>query len=482
MGNQIEDDRFDEVLRGATNLTGAINVAQYTAQFTLQPDNEWPARGYDAKNVWYEVNGAGVSSLKPDATLAELTTDGAQADSKVAVESPTIVYRPGTEVSASGGLFVDVLPTGDAKYQILYGREPRTITDPFDGTEVVVGKEYAGFEIVNDADSPRDHDLEFVVGTDVDGDDVAEENRVPITNGDWGPEEHITEFDTNPKAVAVGKDPLDGSGPSGITYDASNGYLYGIEVGWYAPTALVPFVVETVNVAGVYKQRKHPLLIYNPRDGPSIRRPNQPIRFVAHNGSSGDDLRARMGGRFGGYRGDLSVSPVPTTHNVYNQDIPRTGGTAGTDGLNWFVTAAVKPRAVDPDAVIVPNPATYAVDAAAATMVRLVEESDISGTIEYDEPSNTHRADVKFAIDAKEDTPDRLSIGTGTFDGDTKFVGQKVGGDILVAASGNKPALSVGDKDFGFVLPRDYVLVYMAAARGNNDAVVDTVFDFTTVG
>lgn len=481
MGNKEDAERFDEVLRGATNLTGAINIAEYTAQFTLQPDNDWPARGYDAANVWYEVNGADVSTLKPNATLAELTTDGAQADSKVAVESPTVVYRPGTEVSASGGLFVDVLPTGDAKYEIIYGREPRTITDPYDGTNVEVGKEYAGFEIVEDSSSSRDHDLEFVVGTDVDGDGTAEENRVSITNGDWGPEEFVTEFDTDPKAVVYGKDPLDGSGPSSIDYDAKRGYLYGLEVGWYAPTTLTPFVIETVNIAGTYKQRKHPILIYNPLEGPSIRRPNQPIRVVARNGSSGQDLQARLGGRFGGYRGDLRLPEIPTTHRSNNQDVPSTGGTAGTGGLNWYVAAVVKPRATDPDTVIVPQAPSYEPDNRAASMIRLLPESDISGTINYDEPSNTHRADVRFAIDAVEDTPDRLSVDTETIDGDTKFKGQKVGGDLL-AADKNTPTLTQGDKDVEFAIPRDYCLAYMVAVRGNNDVVLDGVFDFTAVG
>lgn len=481
MGNNIDHERIDEVLRGTSNLSGAINTAEYTAQFTIQPDTEWPSRGYDAQNIWYEQNGADISSLKPLATIAQLTTDGTQADSRVAVESPVVVYRPGTEVSASAGLFVDVLPTGDSKYQIQYGREERTIVDPYDGTEIAVGKEYAGFEIVEDSASDRSHDLEFVVGTDVDDDGTAEENRIPITNGDWESNEFITKFTSDPKAKAFGKDPLDGTGRSGIDFDATRGYLYGLEIGWYAPTALVPYIVETADVTGSHKQRKHPILIYNPIENPTIQRPNQPITVVADNASSGQDLQARLGGRFGGYRGSLRVQQIPTTHRVGNQDIPTAGGTTGTGGLNWFISAVVKPRAKDPDAVVVPNPAVYQPDNPAASMVRLADESDISGTIEYDEPSNTHRADTVFAIDAKEDTPDRLSLATDTFDGESKFVGQKVGGDILIGDK-NEAQLSRGDKDFDFVLPREQVLVYMIAARSNSDVILDSVYDFNTVG
>ena len=482
MGKNTEDERFDEVLRGPTNLSGAINTAEYVAQFNIQPDDNFGPRGYDVRNIWYEENGATLQSLKPRATIAELTTDGAQTDSRVAIESPAVVYRPGTELSTSLGLFVDVLPTGDSVYKIHYGREPRTIVDPYDGTEVGVGKEYAGLEIVNDPDSDRDHDLEWVVGTDVDDDGVAEENRVKITAGDWGEQEFIKSFDTDPKAEVYGIDPLNGDGASNIRFDATDGYVYGIEVGWYAPTALVPYIVETANINGVFKQRKHPILIYNPKGGPSIRRPNQPIRLVADNGTSGDDLQARLGGRFGGYRGRIDSTPVPDTHKQYNQDVPTSGGVTGTNGQDWFVVGVVKSRAIDPDAIIAPNPATYAANNRGATQVRLIEESDITGTIEYDEPSNTARNDVTFAIDAKEDTPDRLSVDTATIDGETKFVGQKVGGDILSSAGNNQVALSVGDRDFQFAIPRDYVLVYMAAAITNNAVELDSVYDFVTIG
>lgn len=482
MGNEEDAERFDEVLRGPSNLSGAINVAEYTAQYNLQPDNEWPARGYNAKNIWYEENGAVIQSLKPNATLAELTTDGAQTDSRVSVEGPVTIYQPGTEISASAGLFVDTLPTGDAIYEVKYGREPRTITDPYTGTGVGVGVEFAGFEVVEDPDSERSHDLEFVVGTDVDGDGTAEVNRIPITNGDWKAEEFIQEFDTAPKAEVYGKDPLDGSGPSAIRYDATNGYLYGLEIGWYAPTALTPYVVETTNVNGTYKERKHPILIYQPKEGPAIRRPNQPIRVAADAGTSGQDLQARLGGRFGGYRGRLKTSPAPDTTEVYGQDVLGDTGTTGTEGLNWSVVAVVKARAVDPDTVVIPKTPSYTPDNPATTMVRLARESDLSGTIEYDEPSNTARADVEFAIDAAPDTPDRLDLGTATIDGETKFVGQKVGGDMLQADK-NTPTLSQGDRDIDFVIPRDLVLVYMVASRDTTtDIILDAVYDFTVAG
>lgn len=484
MGNEEDAERFDEVLRGPTNLTGAINTAEYRTQFAIQPGNEWPARGYDDTNVWYEENGGDVTSLKPKATLAELTTDGAQTDSKVAVESPTLVYRPGSELSASAGVFVDVMPTGDAKYEILFGREPRTVTDALTGDTFDVGKEYAGLRIV-DGVGDRDHDLQFVVGTDPEGDGTATERVIDITAGDWEAEEFIGEFDTEPKAIAYGKDPLDGGGPSNITFDARKGFTYGIEIGWYAPTSLVPYIIDTVSKGGTYKQRRHPILIYNPTDGPAIQRPNQPVRVVAHNGTSGDDLKARLGGRAGAYSGEAVIEPTPVNHNVYNQDVGTgsTESTTGTQGLEWYVVAVAKPRASDPDAVVSPRPPTWSVTNDATAMVRVVHESDITGTIQYDEPANVPRSQTEVAIDAVEDTPDRLSIDTITDDdGETKMAGVKVGNGLLAAGGKNKAALTETETDFGITIPRDLVFVYMVAARAGSSLTVDASYNFINTG
>lgn len=483
MGSEEDAERFDEVLRGPTNLTGAINTAKYKTQFSIQPGNEWADRGYDAQNVWYESNGAAITSLKPKATLAELTTDGAQTDSEVAVESPSLVYRPGAEVSASAGVFVDVMPTGDAYYEVRYGREPRTIVDPFTGESVEVGTEYVALRIV-EGSGDRDHDLHFVVGTDVDGDGNAEENVIDVTGGDWGAEEFIRTFDTDPKADVYGKDPLDGSGPSNIQFDARRGYTMGFEIGWYAPTSISPYLVETTSAKGIYKQRKHPILIYNPVEGPTIQRPNQPLRVVADNNTSGQDLRLRMGGRAGAYKGESLLEPTPINHGSFNQDITTTGGTAGTEGLNWLVHAVVKPRATDPDVVVAPRPPTHSVTNDGVAMVRVARESDISGTIEYDEPSNTTRSDTVLAIDAKEDTPDRLTLDTVTdpADGETKFAGKKVGNGLLESTGKNQSTLTDISEDFGVTIPRDLVFVYLMATRDNSDIAADTSYNFVSTG
>lgn len=476
---------FDKMLRGPANLTGAINTANYIAQFVIQPDGNWPARGFDAENVFYQSNGGDVTSLKPQATLAELTTDGAQTDSTVAVESPTIVYRPGTEVTASAGLFVDVLPTGDSKYEIMYGREPRTIVDPYDGSETDVGVEYAGLRIT-DGSGDRDVGVEFVVGSDRDGDGEPTEIVVPITGGDWKDGDFVGEFDEHSnggaKARVYGIDPLDGSGRSGLDFDPRTGYVFGFEIGWYGPTALVPYIVETTGVAGAWKQRRHPVLIYEPVEGPSIQRPNQPIRVVADNGTTGQDLKARLGGRAGAYRGDLNLKRTPDVHQTRNQTIASTGGTTGTEGLNWYVVAVVKSRATDPDVIIAPETPTFSGDNQGSTMVRIADESSISGTIEYDEPSNTHRSDVSFAIDAKSDTPDRLSLDTSTIDGEEKFDGEKVGAGFIQSGALNEAGLTELRNIFGFTIPRDKVFVLLAAARGNSDVALDTTLGFTTSG
>jgi len=488
MSNENEVERHDRMLRGPTDLTGALTTAEYIAQFTIQPDGEYTGRGFDTQSVWYEENGGSLSSLKPDATLAELTTDGSQTDSKVAIESPTLVYRPGTELSASTGLFVDVLPQGDATYEVLYGREPRTITDPFTGESVDVGTEYGGFRIREDGSTDRDVDLEFVIGSDRDGDGDPTEVVVPVTAGGWGSEDFIGTFDQSqnggPKGRAYGIDPLDGGGKTNIDFDPTNGYVFGIEVGWYAPTAMVPYVVKTTDLAGDWKQRRHPILIFDPVDGPTVQRPNQPIRVVVDNGTSGQDLAARLGGRAGAFTGDLDVQTRPDTHTATGQSVPTTGGVTGTEGLNWYVVSVLKSCSTNPDAIISPETPTFSADNQAVAMTRIADESSISGTIEYDEPSNTARKDVAFAIDAKSDTPDRLSLSTSTVDGEAKFDGVKTGEGLIASGGGGigSEALTAPDNVFGFPIPRDKVFIVLVAARGTSDIALDTSIRIITSG
>ena len=116
-----------------------------------------------------------------------------------------------------------------------------------------------------------------------------------------------------------------------------------------------------------------------------------------------------------------------------------------------------------------PRPASLLVDNNASLQVRVCRESDISGTIEYDEPSNTRQADTELAIDAVEDTPDRLSLNTITdpADGETKFAGAKVGSSLLSSAGNNQANITAPEEDFGLTVPRDFVFVYLAANVAN---------------
>lgn len=483
MGNNNEDDEFDEVLKGPQTITGAVNVAEYNTQFTIQPDSSFTGQGsFDEENVWYEENGGTVESDKPNETAAVLTTDGVTDGSRASLETPTLVYRPGTHVDVSGGVFIPGDgPTGDGKVEVLYGREPRTIVDPYSGESVPVGVEYAGFRLREIAGSDRNYDLEWVVGSDFDNDGVAEERVVPITDGDWGPNEYITSFDPPQSADVLGLDPFDGSGPSGISFKKREGYVFGIELGWYGPTSMLPYITEVGNVAGTWKQRKWPILLYNPNEAPAIRRPNQPLRINVDQGTSGQAIEVRVGGRKGAYRGDVVREPATKTHTAPTTTISTTGGTAGTEGLNWYVVGVVKSRAVDPDVVLAPNAPSLIVNNPAGVQTRIVNESDLSGTIAYDEPSNTQRANVKFAIDAAADTPDRVSVDTYQIDGEAKFAGVKVGNGLLSSGGKNKPELNEA-QDFGFTIPRDKCLVYMIAAKSNSDVEVDVLYKVETTG
>jgi len=165
---------------------------------------------------------------------------------------------------------------------------------------------------------------------------------------------------------------------------------------------------------------------------------------------------------------------------AYGQTVPSTGGIVCTAGLNWHVVGVVKSQASDPDTVIQPQPPTYSVNNSATAMVRVARESDLSGTSEYDEPSNSIRADAEFAIDAKTDTPDRLDINTVTdpADGETKMAGFQVGDGLLSPASKNKAALTNIEEEFGLTIPRDFVFVYLMAARAGSDVEVDASYQF----
>jgi len=471
MSDETFPGGFDDVIYGPANINGSIDVSEFRAQFNIVPDTAFDgADEFDRKNVWYVTNGGLVESLRPNASLAQVTTDGAQTDSTAALETaPVLAYRPGTQVDASTGVFLDVPPTGDAKYEIAYGREPRTLTDPLDGSTVEVGNDYLAYRIRNDGGTTA---LEFAIGQDFDDDGTAEENVVPITNGSWSSEEVAAKFTNNPKGIAYGHDPLDGEGPSGIDYDPTHGYVYGFLIGWYGPSAVTAYVVDTRNISGAWKERRYPVLTYQPSEDPAINRPNQPIRVYADNATSGDDLQARVGGRQGSFRGETTAPPDPLEHKQTGVNVPVTGGTTGTEGLNWHVVAVAKARTLNPDAVIGFIEFIAAADDALATQWRLVDESDLSATPSYDEFANIQGRYSKVAIDGKTDTPTRISLNTSSVDGETKFRGIKADGH-LYGASQSFNVFGSSRRPFAFSFVRDKCLVLLCAARGSSDLSLD---------
>lgn len=478
-------DRLEEVLKGRANLNDSIAVAPLQTQFQFVPDTEYPStQEFDANSVWYLDNGATISGQGSSGLnrLIELKTDGAQANSKSAVETaPLAIYRSGTKSVVATGVWFDTLPTGDAFYDVQFGREKRTLTTEA-GTDIEVGTEYYSLKAVENTDFSPAVDLEFEVGTDIDDDGVAETNTIPLKSQREGATVDLT--DAKPKAKFHVIDALDGKGPSGIDYDSRRGYLLGYVIGWYGPSAVMPFIVNTGNIGGNWNERVWPIGLYQPIEDPSILRPNQPVRVEANNGSSGQDLAARIGGRQAGFFGNVTQEPSPTHSYIKNQTHDSTAGTAGdVTGSNWQVAAVLKRRADRPGTALGILSETFAADAGLSMQARIMTESDISGTIEYERPSDHEKAESSLLVDQKTDTPTRLSIGTETKDnGETVLVGKKVDGEILGSGK-NELTVEKTQGAFTFPLIRTHPTVILLSVRpGSTSTDVDWSFKVAESG
>lgn len=477
-----DPDRLEEVLKGRASLNDTIAVAPLTTQFQFVPDTTFPStQTFDASSVWYlnnggDISGAGTAGLN---RLIDLSTDGAQTDSSAAVETaPISVYRSGAKTVAATGVWFDVLPTGDAKCEVTYGREPRTLTTE-DGENIDVGTEYYTLRAVEDTSYDPAIGFEFEVGTDIDGDGTAETNTIALKGTRPGGAVDLTGSD--PKATFYVIDPLDGNGPSGVDYDPRQGYIYGFIIGWYGPSAVVPFIVATANISGNWNERVWPIGLYQPHEDPSIIRPNQPIRTAVDNGTSGQSLAARIGGRQSSFFGDVAVTPTPTQSYVRNQSHDSTVGTEGDEsGSNWEVAAVIKRRADRPGTALGVLSESIATESGLSVQARVVPEPDISGTLSYGRPSDHERAESALLVDQATDTPTRLSIGTETKDnGDTVLVGKKVDGD-LVGTGKNDLTLGETEGSFAFPIVRTHPTVILFSVRPSS-TTTDVDWSFKVV-
>lgn len=468
----------DRALRGVADINNSISVATLTTQFDLLPDTVFNgSQSFDEENVWYERNGGDVSGRVTNGVdrLIDIATDGAQTDSYASVETSQIaVYRSGAKIFAAVGAWLDDYPTGDAFFDVEYGREPRTLTTE-DGTDIDVGTEFYRLRTVANASNDPPVDLQFRVGTDFDGDGTGEENVVDVTNTEPG---GFVDFDDDPKARYYAIDPLDGTGPSGITYDPKRGYIFGILIGWYGPSSVVPYITGVGNLYGAHVERVWPIGIYDPIERPSLLRPNQPLKATVDNGTTNQSLSARVGGRQVSTYGDIGANANPTQHYVVDQTHDGGTGTEGdVAGSNWQVAAVIKRKANRPGTALGILKETVSANSGLNLQARILPESKITGTINYTRPSDVEDIASALLVDCADDTPTRLSVGTETkANGESVLVGKKFDGNLLGSGK-NEVFLGETEGDFAFPLVREFPTIILFSVR-NRTANPDVDWSF----
>lgn len=132
-------------------------------------------------------------------------------------------------------------------------------------------------------------------------------------------EQAVTDENGDSVGVVIGMDAMDGSGPSGVNLDPSNGYVYRIDFAWYGGGAIAPHIVE-VGPAG--RQRAWPIFVYMPRGQTSISQPNHPVSAVLENDGTATADSLRVAGRQFSTAGEYSDEVRETTHLRENFDVP----------------------------------------------------------------------------------------------------------------------------------------------------------------
>jgi hypothetical protein len=452
-----------DALRGVSDLNGAVPVENLNSLWNLTPSDPFTdLQTFDTTNAWDEANGGTVSLVSG---LNRLETDGTQANSRVVLESaPLGIYRSGTQVRTAGGFTTANEPVEDQFYEWGYGRAAGEsfvrFRDTADDIQVRASNEISGEKVVSR--SAGHFDGGNVTALDAEGNEVA--------RGD--PSEVLRVY---------GLDPIDGTGPSGIDYDPGHGFVSGFRIGWYGPTVTVPFLVGVGDIAGEYREKVFPLCILEPIGEPLITRPNEPWTFVADNGGSapgaGSGLLMDTGGRQFSYGGNIQAVRDGITHQTPPTELPLdgTGSTvelkAPGSGLtrDYYVLGVFKRAPENEETSVSLGTISATSNNDLYVHSRVIPESDLSGSLEYSEPTDTHAEESYVLVDAWGDTPDRVTIDTATIDGRTRLKGKSFGGKI-VSGSGSK-------NDFLLGAEKNITLPFV---RGNPTVLVGTTIDGNT--
>ena len=460
-GNNLPE-KIAQELTGPISVNDSLSVATYRGFFTFQPDRVLTdLQDHDPFNVWYERNGGVAKRGATD--QYRLETDGTQTDSEAVLETAQLgVYRPGTTVTASAGMWLDVEPQGGSYYDMGY----------FSDT----GTEGAYFHV------SEGWTLDYVIeSARYDG------GSITIAQEEMAQRE-VTEKTDGGETVGkvYGLDPLDDNGPSRTDYQGDHGAILGSTIGWYGPSSIMGWFTDVGDVEGEWVQRVWPLFLYRPLHGPAIRNPNQPISARVNNAGSGQDLQARVGGRQFAVRGEVPLSPQPTFHYADSQTLPMDGTGAGE--RDWYVVAVIRRKPDDENTALgMRGLSITSAGEPVATITRTVQLSDIDGTVEWNQPVDTHSVQTAIEVDCATDTPDRLTLAEATIDGTTKLRGVGWNGGVAGAgASGAAGTTEAGKIDletsFGFPFVREYPTVVLATTRSGTGDDVTTSFQVEESG
>jgi hypothetical protein len=444
---------------GPLSINPARTVATTTALWGLQPDRPLTDRqDHDPFNVWYERNGGSVVQSNNGYNVS---TDPNQSGSEAILETGQLgLYRPGNAASVGGGFYITNRPTGDGFIDIAY-----TMDGKDDGlAHRITADDFQG-KFWNSA--------------------LGQEITVSRNAGDMDHNTVTTKTDSNgdPVAKVYGYDPMDGTGPSTIDYEAGHGYVYGFLIGWYGPASTLAYIKALGEYNSEWSYRTYPMYLVDGVGDPLFEKPNRPLQARASNGTTAENVEVRVLGRQFQVWGSLNRDVRPIFETAQGQSLPMDG--TGSGANDYYVVAAVRRRQNGETAATEVGVEDFEIASDAeplAVHTRTVDPSFLSG-IEWTTPEEFAVAQSPIQVDISSDTSTRVSLDEFTdSDGVVKPEGVAWKGDIIGA--GSKKEAREGDlkAELNFPIVRDKPTVWLARTRSGTSDDVDVNIQFETVG
>jgi len=452
-------EEFVHELKGVMNIAPTLNVSTSNSLWGLQPDNPLTDRQeHDPFNVWRETNGG---TVQRSGAGYELATDPAQTNSEGVLETARLgLYRPGNMGSVGGSVVVQNRPTGDGSIDAGY---------LLDGTA-------DGFVHRITADDLQGHFRNLTNGV---------EFTVSRSAGEMEKDAVTTKTDGNgdPVAKVYGIDPMDGEGISNIEWDPAHGYIYGFLIGWYGTSTVTAFIKAVGERARERVYDVWPMYMVEPVGGPLFQIPNRPYHVRTSNGTTAEEVSARVLGRQYQTFGDSTESFRPVFATAEDQTIPMDG--TGYGDRDWYVVAVGrrKPTDVADGKVISLEDFEVASDAEAiAIHARTVDPTYLSG-VQYQSPIDVDPTQSPVEFDMATDTPSRVSISTyTTSQGDVVPQGVAWKGDIIGAGGKNQAREGDLKGDLNFPIIRNNPTVWFVRTRTGTSDDVDTNVQLQLLG